>query len=257
MRSRFCLALLLFTLTDCHNGQQEETKTLPTGDSTVSSNTTSKVFDATDSLYFNAFKQGYVKDGKLYKLLHWRAGNCASVAAIKCAIASFGVGKVFRQVDTLGNFYNVHLFNGDSVIVYKNNLTSLVPYRVGWILYQGDSAAEAILSYSYFCFSVMAVENDERGRWGFPRQVDELDKGYDASTVYELLGLKSTPIKLSDLSRTKNIVMYNSCHCVYSSMGYYDEENLSHAISPIDSFPIWHSRTSYPDSISGAYTLQQ
>ena len=260
MKSHCFLTLLLFTVVACNNRlqqEQQDANKLSPEDSTKLVKTASNVLTAADTLDFNAFKQGYVRDGIFFKGIHWSAGNCASTALVKCAIATFGIGKVFPQVDTLDDSYKVHLFNGDSVTVYKSNLATIVPHRVGWILYQGDSAADAILSYGYLCFSVMAIENDERGRWRFPREVDELDKGYDASMIYELLGLKSVPVKVSDLAQTRNAVMYNSCHCVYTSMGFFDEENLSHAISPVDSFAIWHSRTRYPDPISGAYTLQQ
>jgi len=63
-----------------------------------------------DNILFNAFKQGQVNGG----------GNCASIALIKMAIGTYGVGNVFN--------YTISPNNNSIIVKLKNDTTVEVLY---------------------------------------------------------------------------------------------------------------------------------
>src|ERR1700722_10245141 len=120
MKLIISLLLSLAVVMSCQNSKQQDEKKKAgdkTGIDSTGANKNTGLFSEVDSVDFNSFKQGYVKDGFFYGLFHWSAGNCAATALAKCAVATFGIGNVFKKVDTVNDGYEAHLYNGDSVYV--------------------------------------------------------------------------------------------------------------------------------------------
>ncbi len=215
-----------------------------------------------DSVIFNAFKQSRIKKATIFGLFHKGGGNCASVAIIKCAISTIGLNKVFKKVDSSENDFIVDLYNGETVSFTKQDLYKTLPLKIGLLQIKKDSLSNKIFSYAKFCFAVMGAElKKQRGLKKFAKAVDVLDMGIDVSGAYKLLGLDTVSVSLANLKKTKNLIIYNSCHAVFSSAGFFDEasaeDNGKFFISPIDSFEIWHTKSRRPDPIQAAYSIKQ
>ena len=218
----------------------------------------------TENDLFNAYKQDLVKfQGTLSKL--GGGGNCASIALIKSAIGTFGINGVFKDVksDSTTKTVTVVLRNDDVVSLSFDRLSNGKKYfaikNIG-----NEKIHKDIAEYSRFCFAIMCRRQQLKMGYDkshFYRAVDRLNKGYSASEIYELLGLRKKEINdltHENLSKFKNIVLYNSPHAVYSSYGNYDEffRGTVSGIEPLARLNYFHCKTQNGCPIQGAYVLE-
>ncbi|MGQ7856634.1 hypothetical protein ACUN24_20545 [Pedobacter sp. WC2501] len=175
---------------------------------------------------FDAFKQGTV--ALPFPRRIGGGGNCASVALVKVAIASYGLDGVFRSigVDYTNERYLVGLRDG------QVNTLSFEDYRTGveksaFEAFAQGGDAGAILEFGRFCFAVMAEVKRTMYGWGrYQRAINDLNKSEGADEVHRLLGLPATQVadvSIAALSRMQHVLVWNRYHAVYSSGGYYDE----------------------------------
>lgn len=168
---------------------------------------------------FNAFKQGYVKEG----------GNCSSIAVIKAAIGTFGIGKVFqedRASRTNDNFTYI-LKNGDKVTLNHREIQEATE-RAKFI--QKDSTLEAIAikcfadtCYAVMCKHLMTIDTSIKT---YSAAITRLNSGYKTAEIGTVLGIKLVRIETTcqcNLSDYENIIIYNIKHAAYASRGEYDE----------------------------------
>jgi hypothetical protein len=180
-------------------------------------------FAQPSSPLFSAFKQGIVKTQEK------KAGNCASVAIIKAAIGTYGVGKVFQQ--QLGK-------NGLAVVLRDGAPVSLTPAELEMAsaasaFVPGDTAQKElkeIFNYAQLCFAVLVKRYQgltEPAIGSYSKAIADINGGYRTEEIYKLLGLKVLPLEenpsYQTLSTHANLLIWNTAHAVYYSKGYYDE----------------------------------
>lgn len=201
---------------------------------------------------FKAFKQGTVQLPLLWRI--GGGGNCASVALIKVAIATFGFDNIFKSIviDEANNRYLIDLKDDDKTVysLYFNDY-EFGADKSAFELYEKDSVSKDIFEFAKFCFATMA----EVKRWGYRhsnkyiRGVNDLNKGEGAEFIHEYLGLTATKVKdvsIKNLSTQKNMLLWNDPHAVFSSEGNYDEffEQLKgvklEGIQPLSKLQIIH-----------------
>lgn len=179
-------------------------------------------------LMFTAFKQGTVHLPPILRI--GGGGNCASVAVIKSAIATFGFN-VFRSiiVDQPGQRYLIDLRDDDDS-TYSVSFANyeFASERSAFALTGTDEISSDIYEFAKFCFSVMAEVKrlTFRRRQSYVRSVNDLNKGESAEDIFEFLGVSASQINdlsLRNLSKIKNLVVWNKPHAVFCSEGNYDE----------------------------------
>lgn len=227
--------------------------------------TNKKISPFTTEQIFNAFKQGTVKLPLLWRI--GGGGNCASVALIKAAIATFGFDNIFKSIiiDEINNRYLIDLKNDDKT-VYSLSFSDyeFAAEKSAFELYTKDSTSKDILEFAKFCFAVMAEIKrlDYRYNNKYSRGVNDLNKGESAEYIYEYLGLeivKVENISIEYLSVQKNIILWNAPHAVFSSEGNYDEffELLDgkklEGIQPISKLQVIHGDGTNNNKPIGAY----
>jgi hypothetical protein len=190
-----------------------------------------------DQVILTAFRQAYKgeNDGEAH-------GDCASVAVIKAAMATFGEDAIFKSgypsVDWTTT--TVILRNGEEIDLLRSEADQAVK-RSGFKLV----GSQAILDKANFAFAVMAKRAVafHVSSLTFPDQstyamefgsATNLDKAYSflngpqtGSHLPVLLGLASGPAK-----RKKQLayVYGNSYHAAFASMAQYDVGGISHSI---------------------------
>ena len=167
----------------------------------------------------SAFRQGHSGDF-----------NCASVAVIKCAIATFGISNIFKSIIESPNAYSVVLRNGDSVGLDKSEL-ALAKTMNGFLLLSN----KAIFDTAQFMYAVMAknaaiaaktAQNaGERSVYttDFKKNLELLHDEASTTNLPILLGLEFDYIKWRSRETTKSFVFFNGYHAVYGTMGKFDD----------------------------------
>lgn len=167
-----------------------------------------------DNVLFNAFKQGNVNGG----------GNCASIALIKAAIGTFGVGNVFTSSkDEENKILLVRLKDDTSYSIPFSEIDLSIKENGFKIKSQLDQALK-IKAYADTCFAVMVKVQEKIQKYdSYEKSLSSLLNGYYTPNVYKLLGVEFKEIPKEDLKNNANVIFYNYYHAVYSSFGYYDE----------------------------------
>ena len=117
----------------------------------------------TTNQIFKAFKQGTVQ-----LPLFWRiggGGNCASVALIKAAIATFSFNNVFKSIviDEVNSRYLIDLKDEDKTVysLYFSDY-EFGAEKSAFELHEKDDTSKDIFEFAKFCFAVMAeVKRDK------------------------------------------------------------------------------------------------
>jgi hypothetical protein len=179
------------------------------------------------------------------------AGNCASIAVIKCAIAAFGKDPVYRHAVVDGDVVGIELRDGLKLRVTASEL-ELASRRS---FFAGED--KELLAHAHFLFAVMAKRaqmegNDGRQGLNFSEAIDTLNDGEFWLEAPTWLGLEPC-VKLGPnrklpaygaarefLSGRPYGIGKSAQHVWFASMGVHDEYG-----TPSD--PRW--------SISGAMTL--
>ena len=227
-----------------------------------------QIIPVTDQQLFGAFKQDFVKFQGTIQRLKPGGGNCASIALIKAAIGTFGINGVFKNIsiDSANQLVNITLQDNTVVDLNFDRLKNGKDYffieKIGV-----DELSKQIADYGRFCFAVMCRKKQMiMGYRKYGKAVDKLNKGQDASEIYNLLGLKKeqiTDFSIDNLKNYKNVVTYNSPHAVYSSAGNYDEffkDNSAGgqyiSIQPLSKLSTIHCKSGSTCAIIGAYILK-
>lgn len=217
-----------------------------------------------DAQLFNAFHQVNVKF-EAYRYMTPGGGNCASIALIKAAIGTFGLYGVFKsvEIDSVNRNVYVTLRNDKKIDLSFDRLEHGKNHFYVDKDIRNDDLNE-IREYAKFCFAVMCrVKQINSKIKKYYVATDNINKGEITNNIYLLLGLDKKEIKdfnFANLTNFKNIVVYNSCHAVYSSQGNYDEAfnfpgaNGTH-IEKLEDLQKLHCKGSVCP-IEGAYQLQ-
>jgi hypothetical protein len=189
-----------------------------------------------DTLLFNSFKQDEVKVPAA------SGGNCVSIALIKTAIGTFGLGKVFGlKTDSVKQIYQVTLRNGKVLQLSFDEVASATQ-KAHFFLKIKTAESVAVYNYANLCFAVMCkkLQADTNITLTYEQAVDRLNEGYVTLNIPELLGIKITRImdlSLENLKAYRNLVVWYEAHTVYYSLGYYDEESYKYSgIVPLEEF---------------------
>lgn len=120
-----------------------------------------------DTLLFNAFKQGEVDGG----------GNCSSIALIKAAIGTFGIGNVFNYSNVPGDNMIVVKLRNDSMLSVKYVDISDPIKNNGFKMKAEGQEAKRIKEYADTCFTVLVKMNQiMRNQTTYKRSLDTLLK---------------------------------------------------------------------------------
>jgi len=191
---------------------------------------------------FYAFYQGEVASDENV------AGNCASVALIKAAIARFGIGHVF-QTEGIENGYKVKLRNGKEFSLNKNELEKA---KTASALQRGTGSNEdvqrlydEILDYAHLCFAVIVKyvyiygevceNNIVKKVSSFDEAVKSVNDGLYTPLCYYHLGLENHIRKMKRLSSTNGlnaIVGWSLHHAVYINDQRYDNRGEPEGMTP-------------------------
>jgi hypothetical protein len=200
---------------------------------------------------FNAFKQGYVDGG----------GNCASIAIIKTAVATFGVNKVFLLKTNTENGFAFTLRDGTVVTISNLEIKTAID-SANFVQKNTDENAVRIKGYADTCFAVMCkhLQNMTISST-FTAAIDDLNDGYNTPTIDKVLGVKFRPIephRANKIEGFKNMVITNPYHAIYASEGYYDESRNVTGIEKISNLKIKRAgiRCGFLGcGVSGAYQI--
>jgi len=217
----------------------------------------------TEEQVFKAFKQDIVKF-QGYLSMVGGGGNCASIALIKSAIGTFGINGIFKElkIDSLNEMVYVTRRDNKVIDLTFERLENGKEHF--FITPNTDELSIQISDYGRFCFAVMCrAKQLDLGydKKYFYRGVDNLNKGEPTENIYTLLGLQKeniSDLSLDNLSKYKNIVLYNAPHAVYSSSGHYDEFFMGTitGIEPLNRLSYFHCKNENSCPILGAYTLK-
>lgn len=222
-----------------------------------------EVIKVTENELFNTFKQDLVHfQGWLSKF--GGGGNCASIALIKSSIGTFGINGVFKEVKVDSINEIIYVTRRDDKVIDLNFDRLENGKDHFFITSKKDEKSILISEYAKFCFAVMCRAkqlNMGYDKKYFYRGVDKLNKGQATIDIYKLLGLKKKTIEdlsIENISKFKNVVLWNSPHAVYSSSGNYDEffRGTKTGIEPLKKLGKFHCKKGSKCPITGAYILQ-
>ncbi len=173
-----------------------------------------------------AFKQG-PSDGE---------GNCASVAVIKAAIGKYGPGKVFTVIHDRANQCCTIILKTGVRFCFTYSELEAAQKANGFIQKRFDPVSTDIKAYADTCFAVICKAYQQKS---FADAIRTVNDGISAESAASALGFRPIEVKpttLARISRSSNVVFYNTEHAVYSSFGVYDEAKDADGLANIWKF---------------------
>ena len=171
------------------------------------------------------FKHNYTYDTTVIGAFHQGSNydyNCASIALIKCAIATFGINNVFKSKIENANDYTIILLNEDTVSLSKQELDSATR-RSGFV--KDDN--QAIFNQANFIYAVMAkravkFSGDDysfSNCTDFDEALAVFHNGFTVTYLPALLGLGQVKVKHK---RELSYIFANGYHAVFASKKVFD-----------------------------------
>ncbi len=171
------------------------------------------------------FSQGLVKVSKEFQKCSGdhNLGNCATIALIKAALATFKtIDNVYSEF-TRGEGGSYHMVFADGVIVDVSAAEVTMAKDLSGIKNTGGKYYEdAIIMYASICKRILVQKEDPGCVHNFKNAVEDINSGHSTSSVHELLGLKRKDIPVSSLATCPGAVIWCSAHAAYCSMGMQD-----------------------------------
>ncbi len=183
------------------------------------------------------FQQSYTYDTTVISAFHQGHNgdfNCASIALIKCTIATFGQDNVFKSVSKNNDIYTITLRNGEIVTLTKQELDTATA-RNGFKLDNDQS----ILNQANLIYAVMAkravsfskTNSTYRLCTNFDNSLIFLHGetgGVDARELPILLGLALVNVKHK---KEISYIYENGYHAVFATKKVFDDYGSPHRLS--------------------------
>lgn len=172
-----------------------------------------------ESNFITAFSQG-------------RAGNCASIAAIKLSIATYGIQNIFLEEKHINNAYHILMRDSSLVVILDSEILEMDSnqnrFRKG--------SDREIYNYATFLYAVMAKNKQKQlglktikkaniyYKWNFIPTTNHL-LAMDTEKNLDYLGLKGLykEINRDEVSKFDKIIITSTKHSTFATNGNFDD----------------------------------
>lgn len=196
------------------------------------------------TIYGQTFQSSYSYDNTVISAFHQgNKGdyNCASIAVIKCCIATFGIDSVFRSVNDLGDRFEITFRNNETISLTKQELAKATQAS-GFVL----DSNKVIFDKAHFIYAVMvkrAINNPNKvfkSCTNFDNALIFLhgeNGGIDATNLPALIGVT---YKFVDNYQELSYVYGNFYHAAFASKDVFDDYGEAH---PFNNY--WNKHNSW------------
>ncbi len=160
---------------------------------------------------FRGFKQG-------------DRGNCASIAAIKAAINTFGPDSVFIRTEITETGVNVFLRHNNEHIAVTNDEIAMARTESNFKPDTSNIYYRMVYESAVLCYAVLAKRRVSASTT-FAKSLEELAEGQTVMNLFPFLGLQDHVERKPYLSSTKGIrslVVGSKKHAAFASYGQVD-----------------------------------
>ncbi|MDI1256730.1 MAG: hypothetical protein PSV16_11580 [Flavobacterium sp.] len=194
--------------------------------------------------------------------------NCATIALIKLAIATYQMDNVFSSVSKspLDGSYSITLRNNEIITISADDLFRLSKNSGFTLNPEADrSISERILEFANLCFAVIIKYNMTVDKLTEEESLYEINvKGINSDYAYLNLGFSKEQVEFltfdnngikdpMDYATHKSYMLYNKNHCVMSALDKFDEYG---SLTSVQDFVRLHSSFFNPGKTCWAYLLK-